>query len=334
MLRMEIVGVCGTDWHYYHDELTGIKFPVILGHECVGRVHQIGKEASEKWGVREGQRIGVLEVIPCGDCTSCRSGYGNKFLGSHTSRYGAISTTVPPSLWGGFSEFMYLDSRSIVFGIPGEIPSEVASLVVPISNGLDWVEKGRPAWGSSDTIVILGPGQHGLGCVVAAKEAGASRIIVIGLKRDSKRLEAARLLGANYTIQGDVEDPVSRVSDFTSGALADIVVNVTDNSPESFRTCVRLTRKGGSVILSGYSHSVLDGFKPDVIIDKALTIRGVRGRELGSVKKAIDLMKENHYPLNLLCSHKFSLEDTDLALRTFARQISSSGDSIHVSILL
>ena len=331
VLRMEVIGVCGTDWHYYHDDAAGIRFPLILGHECVGRVHQIGKEASTKWEVREGDRVAVLEVIPCGDCRTCHSEIGNKFLCSNPLRYGAIPTTVPPSLWGGFSEFMYLDPRSIVFRIPEEIPSEVASLVVPISNGVDWVQKGRPAWGPWDSIVIIGPGQHGLGCVVAAKKAGVSHIIVIGVHGDSKRLEVARSLGADYTIHGDVENPLSRVRDFTSGSLADTVVNVTDNSPESFLTCMQLARKGGSIIMSGYSHSVLNSFPTDVIIEKALTIRGVRGRDLGSVKEALDLMKQNQYPLKLLCSHKFSLQETDLALRTFARQ--SSEDSIHVSIV-
>jgi threonine dehydrogenase-like Zn-dependent dehydrogenase len=226
---------------------------------------------------------------------------------------------------------MYLDARSIVFRIPEEISSEISSLIVPISNGIDWLQKGRPETGPKDTIVVVGPGQHGLGCVVAAKQAGASEIIVVGQSRDSNRLEVARTLGANHTIRADFEDPVLRVRDLTSDLLADTVLNVTDNSPESFLTSINMARRGGTVVMSGYSHSVLNNFYPDIVIEKALSIKGVRGRELRSVNEALSLMKENRFPLGLLCSHKFSLEETDLALRTFARQ--NTDNSIHVSIV-
>ena len=332
VLRIEIAGVCGTDWYYYQDQSAKSSFPLILGHECVGRVHQIGEGASAKWGVHEGDRVGLLEVIPCGFCQTCHLNLGNKFLCSNPRRYGTISTKVPPSLWGGFSEFMHVDPKSIIFRVPEEIPQEIASLIVPISNGIDWIQKGSSPEGKLDTVIVLGPGQHGLGCVVAAKKAGASCIIVVGLSHDSKRLEVSRSLGADHTIEADTQDILSRVSDLTSGSLADTVVNVTDGSRESFLTSLRLARKGGTVVMSGYSHSAVDNFRPDLIIEKALTIRGVRGRDLGSVSKAIDLMKDNSFPLKLLCSHEFSLQDTDLALRTFARR-ASSPHSIHVSIV-
>ena len=332
LLKIEIAGVCSTDWHYYQDKSSGVHFPLILGHECIGRIHEIGQAASNKWGIQRGDRVGVLELISCGHCEACHSGVENRFLCSNALRYGAISTNIPPSIWGGFSEFMYLDSKSVVFPIPEEIPLEIASLVVPIANGIDWVRKARPVAGPSDTIIIIGPGAHGLGCVVAAKREGYSQIIVIGLKRDARRLEVARSLGANQTIEADDEDSQSRVKDLTMGCLADTVVNVADNSPESFLASLRLARKSGTVVMAGYSHSTLNTFSPDVIIGKALTIKGVRGRDLRSMKEAIDLIQETKVPLELLCSNKISIEETDFALRTFARKIPSS-DPIHVSIV-
>ena len=332
VLKMEIVGVCGTDWYYYQDESASSSFPLILGHECVGRVHQIGEGASTKWSVHQGDRVGVLEVIPCGVCQTCQLNLGNKFLCSNPKRYGTICTTVEPSLWGGFSEFMYVDPKSILFRIPEEIPRDVASLIVPISNGIDWARKGAPADGTMNTILVIGSGQHGLGCVVAAKNAGVSNIIVIGLSKDSKRLDVARSLGADHTIEADTKDVLSSVKDFTSGSLADAVINVTDGSPESFLTSLELARKGGTVVMSGYSHSVLNDFRSDMIIEKALTVKGVRGRELGSVNEALNLMMEKSFPLKLLCSHDFSLQETDSALRTFAR-LNAPDHAIHVSIV-
>ena len=78
-----------------------------------------------------------------------------------------------------------------------------------------------------DAILIQGPGQQGLACVIAAKAAGASQIIVSGLGRDSQRLKVAQKLGATHTIDVESEDLVSRVKDITGGDGVDVVVNVT-----------------------------------------------------------------------------------------------------------
>ena len=165
----------------YTGEFLGGMFkpPLILGHEIVGRIARIGDAAARRWGVREGDRVILEEPIPCGNCAACRVG---RFQACGADRYGTKPVASPPSLWGGYSDYVYLAPAAIMHKIPEEIPVELAPLFVPLSNGAYWVEEiGGLHLGQ--TVVIQGPGQHGLGCVIAAKEAGAGCVIVTGPRR-------------------------------------------------------------------------------------------------------------------------------------------------------
>jgi len=98
---------------------------------------------------------------------------------------------VAPSLWGGFSQYLYLPPNAILHKIPAHVPATQAALFVPLANGMQWAYlQGGAAPGK--TVVIQGPGQMGLASVVAAREAGSPCIIVSGLTKDEKRFEVAR----------------------------------------------------------------------------------------------------------------------------------------------
>src|SRR6266536_250721 len=178
LLRVEAAGICGTDWELYLRESRGRGLgPLILGHENVGRVVAVGERAAERWGVAAGDRVAVEEFLPCGTCRLCRSGSyrlceatdsrsGRPFL-----RYGSTPVTVAPGLYGGFSEYLYLHPRAIVHAV-GDLPAQLATLFVPVANGIRWVlQQGGLQLGQ--TVVVQGPGQHGLGCVAAARHGGA-----------------------------------------------------------------------------------------------------------------------------------------------------------------
>src|SRR6266536_2888357 len=166
LLRVEAAGICGTDWELYLRESRGRGLgPLILGHENVGRVVALGEQAARRWGVAVGDRVAVEEFLPCGTCRLCRAGSyrlceatdsrgGRPFL-----RYGSTPLTVPPGLYGGFSEYLYLHPRSILHRI-GDLPAQLAALFVPIANGIRWVLQ-QAGLQVGQTVVIQGPGQHG-----------------------------------------------------------------------------------------------------------------------------------------------------------------------------
>lgn len=328
LMKVESVGICGTDWHLYQTDTTN--YPIILGHECVGRVAEIGKEAAERWNVREGDRIVIEEPLPCGNCWICRT--VNYQMCKKNGRYGHVPITVAPSLWGGFSQYMYLHPNSVVYKISEDIPAEEAPLFIPISNGIRWVQQ-KGGLGIGDTVVVQGPGQHGLGCVIAAKEAGAGCIIVTGLSKDAKRLELARELGAHCTINVEEENVVEKIQELTDGKMADLVLDVTSGAPRAVTTALDLARLGGTIIIAGANYKAIPDFMSDKIFKKELTIKGVYGRDFQAVIPAIKLLESRKHPFHKLSTHVFSLEDTDLALRTFGGKEKTDKDPIHISLM-
>ena len=332
ILRVKVTGVCGVDWPAY-TQARAERFPVpiILGHEIVGRIERIGMAAQQKWGVKEGDRVAMEEYAPCGRCSYCSSGHYYLCGGMRmTIMYGFTSMNVAPGLWGGFSQFVYLDPNSHLHKLDECVPKHIAPLYIPISNGIRWVQReGRI--GIDDTIVILGPGQLGLAAVIAAKEAGAGCIIITGRATDANRLAVAQQLGAHHTINVDAEDPVERVSAITSGRMADAVINVAAGAPHIAQQAMQLCKIRGNIIMAGGAGRPAEGFDSDLLSRKELTMKGVRGRAEADLIKAIHLVESKRHPLHLMATHQFSLEDTDLALRSIGGE--GVANPIHVSVL-
>jgi threonine dehydrogenase-like Zn-dependent dehydrogenase len=337
LLRIEVAGVCGTDWEIYRRESRGKGLgPLILGHENVGRIEAIGERAAERWGVGVGDRVAVEEFLPCHHCEYCLA--GRHWLCPQTDsrgqqpflRYGTTPTTVAPGLWGGFAELQHLHPSSLVHRLDDSIPGELAAMFVPISNGLRWVlADGGGRVGES--LLVLGPGQHGLGCVVAGREGGMGTIVVAGTSRSPDRLEVARALGADHTIEADREDVVARVLEATDGRGADVIVDLTPGAIEAIEWAIDGAAKRGTLILAGSKHgNPVSGFSNDKTVRKELTIRGVRGRDFQSVEKALSLIGSGHHPLELMATHSFGLEEVDRALRLLGERWDPS--AIHINV--
>ena len=328
LLRVEATGVCGSDIPIYTGQMQFGRLPLVLGHEIVGRVERLGARARERWGIAPGDRIVVEEHIPCGHCELCYTGR-NKFC--IRRRYGALSVGEPPGLWGGYAGMLYLHPDAIVYRVSPDVPAEQVPLFIPISNGIYWVQKAGGA-GIGSTVVIQGPGQHGLGCVIAARECGARHIIVVGRSIDRTRLALARELGATHTLEADSEDVVARVREISGGEMADCVVDVTPGASEPVALALDLARNGATIVVAGVKHmKPIEGFVVDKMFLKELTLKGVWGRDSRSVPAALRLIESGRYPLEKLCTHRFAVEDTARALQTAARE--TGDDAVHVSII-
>jgi|tagenome__1003787_1003787.scaffolds.fasta_scaffold20964899_3 2-desacetyl-2-hydroxyethyl bacteriochlorophyllide A dehydrogenase len=332
VLRVEVTGVCGVDWPAYtQSRADRFEVPIILGHEIVGRIEQIGVDAAKKWGVKEGDRVAMEEYAPCGRCSYCSSGHYYLCGGMRMPiMYGFTSMSVAPGLWGGFSQFVYLDPNSRLHKLADSVPTRIAPLYIPISNGIRWVQR-EGGIGIDDTIVILGPGQLGLASVVAAKEAGAGCIIITGRKTDANRLAVARKLGAHHVINVDAEDPVERVAAITNGRMADAVINVAAGAPRIAQQAMELCKIRGTIVMAGGAGRPAEDFHSDLLSRKELTMKGVRGRAEVDLKKAIRLVESNRHSLDLLATHKFSIDETDLALRSIGGE--GVANPIHISVV-
>lgn len=331
LLKLEAAGVCGSDWPAY---LKKAQEPRILGHENVGFIAKLGRIAAKRWGVKEGDRVALEEYLPCGHCEICRTGefrlcdFTDPWMGG--IRYGSTPISVPPSLWGGYSQYQYLHPNSVLHRVPSHVPATEAALALPLANGIEWACREGGA-GVGKTVVIQGPGQQGLGCVLAAKEAGAACIIVSGLSADSKRLEVARKLGADYTVHVQGEDLRERVMQITGNRMADVVIDVASGGPSTVISAMELAKKRGTILLAGKKHQPIPELHSDNLISKYLTLKGVRGHSYASVELALQFIASRKYPLREMCTHKYSLREVDQALKTTGGV--GAPDAIHVTVL-
>ncbi len=335
LLRVEACGICGTDWEYYTRKRGARLGPMILGHEIVGTVLAVGEEAARRWNVRPGDRVAVEEFLPCGQCAFCST--GRPALCDATDsrsdrpflRYGATPISVPPALWGGFSEVLYLHPKALVHRLPPGLSPDLATLFVPVSNGLRWVRRdgGLEPGG---TVVVIGPGAHGLGCVAAAVEAGAGLVFAVG-RSFGPRLEAAQALGARI-LESERTDVVEAVRDATGGKMADLVIDLAPGDAASLQMALALAKKGGVVLFAATKHgpAAAEAFA-EPIVRKGLTVKGVRGRDYEAVEEALALLASGRYPFARLRTHQFPLEETDRALRVHGERLDPS--VIHVAVV-
>lgn len=336
LLHVELTGVCGSDWPMYQ-AFPISKGPLILGHEAVGTVDKLGRLAAQRFGVKEGDRVALEEYLPCGHCKYCRTGdfrlcdTTDTLNRADALRFGSTPISIAPSLWGGYSQSQYLHPNSVFHKVPDHVSARQATMALPLGNGVEWAFlQGGAKLG--DCVVIQGPGQQGLACVVAAKEAGAAKIIVTGLssETDRKRLDVALKLGADHIIRVDEEDLLESVADLTGGEMADLIIDCASGGGATVTSAIQLANKGGRVLLGGIKHAAIPKFDSDLLIKKFITLKGMRGHSYRAVELALGLIKSGKYPLDLMCTHVFPLSRTHDALTT----IGGSGEpgSIHVSV--
>jgi alcohol dehydrogenase len=328
LIRVERAGLCGTDYKLYTGGL-GRSYPIIPGHEILGHIERIGSEMARREKLAVGDRVVVEASIPCGHCEFCIDGLYR--LCTTGRYYGFTSASTAPYLWGAFAEVMYVAPGSLITKI-SERTSPAAAIVASssLANGIRWMRTvGGAEIGKS--ALIQGVGAQGLSAVVAAKESGASPIIVTGVTADGPRFALARELGADVCIDVQKDDVVAEVRRATNGEMASVVLDVS-GSPEAIALSVQLVRTLGTIVCA----SSVSGNKPSSIVTneivrKEVRFQGVWTHTLESTRQALRLAETGRYPLEKFISHEFSLDDADKAVRSIGRELSEI-EPIKVSI--
>ncbi|MBW2046925.1 MAG: alcohol dehydrogenase catalytic domain-containing protein [Deltaproteobacteria bacterium] len=315
ILKLELIGVCGSDPGIYNGKTRGAPrpYPIILGHEIVGRVERMGPGARKRHGVKEGDRVIVEYAFGCGTCRPCI--LGRYTLCENFYTYGSmISCKEPPHLFGAYADYLYIHPRAMVHGIGDQISPETAIMICAgLGNAVRWLRTiGDVSIGRS--VVIVGPGQQGLSAVIAAKESGAGPIFVVGLSRDHERLEMASRFGAHRVIKGDEEDPVEIISRETRGAMADLVMDATGH-PSGATLALSLAGTGATLILPGlYGADTQVPLLLDRVVLGELSLKGVFSHDFPAVEAAIKIAGRGRYPLEHMISHRFPLEKAEEAI--------------------
>ena len=296
LLKVEVAGICGTDVKFYAKP--PITAPVIMGHENIGYIAKAGKQFMERKGLKEGDMVFVEHYVPCFRCEWCHKGEYRLCKATdwrnnpNGLRYGYSTSDRAPHLWGGFAQYMYLPWNSVVHKVPAGLSAELAGVVTPMSNGIQWAlfECGV---GYYSTVLIQGPGQQGLSQVVACKQAGASLIIVTGTSKDQARMDVALKLGADYVINVEKEDPLTRIKDITGGEGVDVALDCTAGAgtKPDLLGIDALKRKGGTMLIQGEIGNFPD-FPLGKVANKYITIKSARGHNYLACELALKQLIE------------------------------------------
>ena len=332
LLRVEANGICGSDVETYRGHLGGPRPAFIPGHEPLGVVEEVGERAAERWGVQPGDRVAVEVIVPCRACRDCLTGR-YQFCPNRKYGHGVTGIGTEPALWGGMAEYMYLSPTSVLHKVDPALPVEVAALYNAMGAGVRWAcHLGEVRIG--ETVLVLGAGQRGIAAVVAARAAGAGTIIITGLAADAHKLALARDFGADHTIvvDGDAaENTVERVSEITGGDLADLGLELTPMAAEPITDALLSVRRGGRVVLAGLKGNREIPLRTDLIINRALTVRGAFGVDARGMEDAIALIESRRFPLGKMHTHSFGLDDAALAIETLGGEVPGQA-AIGVSI--
>ncbi|MEQ3237975.1 NAD(P)-dependent alcohol dehydrogenase [Bacteroides cellulosilyticus] len=302
LIRVEYVGICGSDVHYFHDGRCGTfvvgEEPFMLGHECAGTIVEVGSEVKN---LVAGDRVCVEPGITCGKCEHCKSGEYNlcpdvKFLAT-------------PPIQGCNERYLAFPAE-LCYKLPDNMSTRVGALIEPLSTCMYSARLSEVTVG--DTVVILGAGCIGLLIMMCCKARGASKVIICDL--ENIRLEKAKELGADYTINSREADVLAEVERLTNGRGADIVIEAAGNKITIAQTPF-LVRQGGLILLVGMSAEEEITYNFGQIMAKEARIKS-QFRFVNTFPTAIAAVESGLIPLEKIVTHEFSFNDIQKAYET------------------
>jgi threonine dehydrogenase-like Zn-dependent dehydrogenase len=335
LMRMEVAGICGTDVKMFKSPPSNA--PTIMGHENIGYIAKAGREFIRRKGFKEGDLVFAEHYVMCGECKWCHAGEYRHCENTDwrnnpdSIRYGYTAADRAPHLWGGFAQYVFLPWNSVLHRVPKGVPPELAGLVTPMANGVEWSLFDAGVTYNSK-VLIQGPGQQGLSQTVICKQAGASLIIVTGTSKDAARMQVAMDLGADYVIDVNNEDPLARINEITGGEGVDIALDCTAGAGTApiLLGIEALTRKAGTLLIQGELKE-FPNFPLERLTTKAITIKSARGHSYRSCELALAQIASGRFPLEKITTHRFALKDAELAIMSVGNQ--GVAGVIHASLM-
>jgi L-gulonate 5-dehydrogenase len=293
VVRIERVGLCGSDYHLFLGDHPYARFPQTQGHELAGVVEVLGD--GYEGPARIGERVAVEPLVPCTRCFACRRGRYNccpslQVLGAH----------IP----GGLADRIAVRSSSLY--PVGDLDADLAALCEPVSIGLQAIERAGVTAG--DTVAVLGAGPIGLAVALAATDRGADVLVA---DRIANRLGLAERLRVR-TVDTSEGELVEAVRDWSSGDGPSVVVDAT-GVPKLIRIGFDLVAPSGTIAIVGISDRELS--VPVIeFTRKELTVVGSRNNG-GVFAAAVELVRRHPDDVRGWITHRCSLDEVPETIR-------------------
>lgn len=295
VLEVEGSSVCIADSETLHGYGPVMATPLVLGHEIVGVVGDVGADAPEHLKRLQGTRVLIDDARPCGVCAWCLRDQ-KRFC--KEPRYGHIVLDDSSENWGGYAEQVTLDSHSVLIPLPADLPIELATFTFPVASGVEWLRLGADLK-PGESVAVLGTSRMGAGAVLVALHDQASRVVLYGDPRGRDAIRAVEQMGAetrDFPVNPAEEGPF------------DVVVVVTEAPVEYFAAAVMMAGPLGRVITACTSMSPSQA-PPEIIRRKGLTIKGGRGASAASLEMAVEIVSRERDRLGGVMGEIYGFED-------------------------
>ncbi|XP_045450054.1 sorbitol dehydrogenase-like [Melitaea cinxia] len=297
LLRMDCIGICGSDVHYWQSGCCGnfvLKEPMIMGHEASGVVAKVGAKVKN---LKAGDRVAIEPGVPCRHCDFCKSG-----------RYHLcpdIKFCATPPFHGNLCRY-YKHAADFCYKLPDHVSMEEGALLEPLSVGVHACRRGGVSAGQC--VLVLGAGPIGLVTLLAARAMGASKTIITDLHQD--RLNTAKKLGADHTVlvtmDSNEADMVRKVHELL-GTHPDVSIDAS-GAQSTVRLALLATKSGGVAVLVGMGSPELT-LPLASAVAREVDIRGVF-RYVNEYPIALSLVASGQVDVKPLVTHHFSLEES------------------------
>ncbi len=295
LLKVRMVGFCGSDLNSFRGLNPLVSFPRILGHEVCATIVQAGSDS----GLAVGTDVAVSPYTSCGRCASCRRGRPNACQ---------FNQTLGVQRDGALTEFIVVPREKLY---SGQLTRKELCLVEPLTVGFHAVARGRIA--ADDTVAILGCGGVGLGAIAASGSRGATTICV---DLDDEKLELARAAGGVHTINTRRQSLHEQLLEMTEGRGPDVVIEAI-GTPATFRVAVEEVAFTGRVVYIGYAKELVS-YEARLFVQKELDVLGSRNALPEDFHAVIKMLEARNFPADQAVSVVVPLEEAGQTLRSWS----------------
>jgi threonine dehydrogenase-like Zn-dependent dehydrogenase len=293
LLRVKMVGLCGTDLSTFRGRNAMVAFPRVPGHEVAAEVVDGGGDLAA------GTLVTMSPYTSCGRCASCRRGRVN------ACRW---NETMGVQRDGAMTEFVRVPREKLY---AAKLSVKELCLVEPLTVGFHAVARGRVT--AEDAVAVFGCGGVGLGAIAAAAFRGAE---TIAIDMDDAKLEIARKAGATHWIHSKREDLHARLQEITDGDGPDVMIEAI-GLPETFRAAVEEVAFTGRVVYIGYAKEPVE-YQTRLFVQKELDVLGSRNALPEDFREVIRMLEAGRFPVEETVSAVVPMEEAARMLREWS----------------
>jgi 2-desacetyl-2-hydroxyethyl bacteriochlorophyllide A dehydrogenase len=288
LLKINKIGICGTDLHAFEGSQPYFSYPRILGHELAAEIEEVGDAV----GFTKGEKVTIIPYFNCGKCIACRNGKANCCV--HINVCGV-------HVDGGMREYLSVPSYSLVHG--DGLSNDELALVEPLSIGAHGVR--RAAVQRGEFVLVIGAGPIGLGTMEFARIAGGK---VIAMDINDVRLSFCKAkLEVDYTINPSKEDAMERLKEITNGDMPTVVIDATGNL-KAINNAFQFMAHGARYVLIGLQKGDISFSQPE-FHKREGTLMSSRNASRADFEHVLDSMKKGYVNPTNYITHRVQFEE-------------------------